>query len=153
MGRSTPEIGRQTPNMKDLQTMTSNSAAQGRVWRHLHREENQPMESTFRIAKPLRLGRKFLPKHADAAGRPAQAGPDLGERARAVILLSWAVFSAEQFAAGQAVRVVCEDEKEQPSYTVRVARSGEHAEVRVDRLKRRMYLVSPFIPAARDGPA
>jgi hypothetical protein len=139
--------------MTDLQTITSNSAPQGRAWRYLHREEIQPMEPNSRIAKPLRLGRKSQPKPADAAGRPLQAGPDLGERARAVILLSWAVFSAEQFAAGQAVRVVCEDEKGQPSYTVRVARSGEHAEVRVDRLNRRMYLVSPFVRAAGDGSA
>lgn len=92
-------------------------------------------------------------RKTEAAGgtQPDGGSKAIAERARAVILLSWAVFSAELIAAGEAVSVEREDENGWPSYTVRVAASGRLAEVKVDPLSGRVYLVSPPLPAADDA--
>lgn len=101
------------------------------------------MHSRTPMARPLPLSRQSLSSgRAAANGPPGKGVATMGERARAMILLTWAVFSAEQFAAGQAVHVVSDDVNGPSSYIVHVARDGGRAEVKVDRSNRRMYFVS-----------
>ena len=83
---------------------------------------------------PLRLDDDIAPASLAEPLPKKRAGGSILQSARPIILLTWAVFSAEQYALGQAQRVEMEERNGHPVYTVTVARVDGIARVRLDPL-------------------
>jgi uncharacterized membrane protein YkoI len=81
---------------------------------------------------PLALNDHIAPGSLAEPLAKKRAGGSILQSARPLILLTWAVFSAEQYALGEARRVELEEKNGHPVYTVTVARSDGMARVHLD---------------------